>query len=334
MEAPQLLNPVNNSSTASSKLSWQSPSYPLYNSNPFRIQVDDSKDFSSINKDYYTANLSYTPTLSPGTWYWRVKAKDSTGSWSDWSTIWSFILSDSAINSSPSPEATPSFSPTPSSSSQTNIFTVSNIPSQINVNQSFNINVNLFLQNNPNTLFYLKGAFIKPGSSNYFGLTNTANGWAKNGATASSQKSITTDGSGNWSGTLETKPDPDDYGYQGSGNYIFKVARYNSSGSNLTWSDESNITITGNVTISSSTPSPAFSPKIATNLANSAQTKETTIKRRMPVLSPKDSTVAGIATKSATNTLIKSERKFNLFFIAAGVLVILGSIIYIAKSYK
>lgn len=108
---PTLLSPSDNSTVPSSKLQWQAPVYSLASPNPYRIQVDDDSTFSSINKDYYTDNIYYTPTLSLGNWYWRVKAKDTSGTWSDWSNIWSFILSDATPT--PSPSSTPSPTPTP-----------------------------------------------------------------------------------------------------------------------------------------------------------------------------------------------------------------------------
>src|SRR5688572_15168547 len=102
-DPPQLLSPSDGSTTSSSKLEWQIPSYSLYSGNNFRVQVDDDVSFSSLNKDYYTDNNYYTPTLADGVWYWRVKAKDVDGVWSDWSSIWSFNLSSSSeISPSPS----------------------------------------------------------------------------------------------------------------------------------------------------------------------------------------------------------------------------------------
>lgn len=138
-------------------------------------------------------------------------------------------------SSSPTPTPTPISTPTSTSSSST--FTISNVPSQIDSTESFSVSVNLSLQNSPNTIFYLKGAFKKTDSSNYFGLTKVSGSWIKNNKTYSDQYKITTDGSGLWSGTLEIQPDILDSGYEGSGDYIFKVARYSESGS-LSWSNE------------------------------------------------------------------------------------------------
>ena len=212
-------------------MTWQTPSYTLYSGNAYRVQVDDDSSFSSINKDYYTANTTYSPTLSDSTWYWKVKAKDSTAIWSDWSSIWSFTLSSTA--SSPSPSST---------SSTVSTFIISNVPSSIDSTQTFTVSVNLELSSYPNTKFYLKGAFAKSGSTNYFGYTKVFGNWVKNGSNYLDQYSITTDSLGKWSGNLEIQIDPLDNGYEGTGDYIFKVARYTTSGG-LSWTSEANIKI-------------------------------------------------------------------------------------------
>lgn len=296
-DPPQLSSPSDGSTTSSSKLEWQVPSYALYSGNSYRVQVDDDSSFSSLNKDYYTDNTHYTPTLSDGLWYWRVKAKDAGGVWSDWSSVWSFTLTSNSPNPSPSPTSDPSSDPAPTpiptptpqptpqptSSSQSSSFLISGVPSQINSDQSVNVIVNLSLPNNPNTKFYLKGAFKKSDGSNYFGQTLVSGSWVKNGSSFSSQFPITTDGSGNWSGNLEVMVDSEDSGFTGSGDYIFKVGRYTSSGSGPTWSNEITIKIVnvesgvqkvqGSTPIQTKTtnsPSPSAYKLTSTNTKNSS----------------------------------------------------------------
>lgn len=103
--APLLVSPQNNTTVNSSRLEWQIPSYSLYNNgSPYMVEVDDQESFADPEKDnIYRTNNYYTPQLNPGLWYWRVKAKDSSGTWSDWSNIWSFTL----IEATPTPEPTP-----------------------------------------------------------------------------------------------------------------------------------------------------------------------------------------------------------------------------------
>lgn len=146
--------------------------------------------------------------------------------------------------SSPIPSSSPTPTSTPSPTSPSSSFTTTNIPSQIDSSQSFTISLNLSLPDSPNSKFYLKGAFKKEGSSNYFGLTKVSSTWIKNSTSYSDQYPITTDSSGNFSGSLEVKVDPFDSGYEGGGDYIFKAARYSSTGSGPTWSNEQNVKIT------------------------------------------------------------------------------------------
>ena len=243
-DPPTLTSPSNNSTVTSSTLNWQAPSYSLYSTDPYRVQVDDDPSFPSatINKDYRTKNPYYSPVLNEGVWYWRVKAKDSSGIWSNWSGIWSFTLQTSSP-ATPTPTPSPTPSSTSPSSTVTSSFTVSDVPSQINSDQSFNVSANLSLPNNPDATFYLKGAFKKADSSNYFGLTKVSGIWIKNGSSYSEQYRITTNSTGNWSGNLEVQPDSGDSGFTGSGDYIFKVGRYTSSGSGPTWSNEATINL-------------------------------------------------------------------------------------------
>lgn len=170
--------------------------------------------------------------------------------------------------STPTPTSTSTPPPTTTiqSTSSPTLFTISNTPSQINSDQSFNISINLFLSDNPNTNFYLKGAFKKSDSSNYFGLTKVSGSWIKNGSSYASQFPITLDSSGHWSGNLEVKPDSDDSGFTGTGNYVLKAARYTSSGSGPTWSSETTINITSVNNNQSPTPTnPPVSPSPTTS---------------------------------------------------------------------
>ena len=314
--SPTLLSPADGSTVASSALTWQTPSYELYTGNPYRVQVDNDVSLSSPNKDYYTARTSYTPSLTDGLWYWRIKAKDSSGTWSDWSNIWSFTLS--STSPSPSPSSSHDPSPTPSSSTSS-FFSISNVPAQIDSTQNFSVAVTLSIPS-PNSTFYLKGAFKKKGSSNYFGLTKVGTSWIKNGEKYSEQYSITADGQGNWSGNLEIQPDATDSGFDGSGDYLFKVARYTSSGSGPTWTSETNIKINakeiekekeeGEEVVNLSKLSPQKSPAVLGKSKNVTD---------LPKLI--SSTPSAKLTSSPSSALVKSAQKknFNLFFLAGGI---------------
>lgn len=335
-DPPQLSSPSNNSSVFSSALNWQAPSYELYSSNPYRVQVDDDSSFpsSSINKDYYTKNTYYGPVLDAGIWYWRVKAKDSSGNWSDWSSVWSFTLGGSTSTPTPTASPTPSPTTTPSaagSSTTTSSFSISNSPSQINSDQSFTTLVNLSLPNNPNTIFYLKGAFKKSDSSNYFGQTKVSGSWIKNGSTYSSQLSITTDTSGNWSGNVEIMPDSEDSGFTDSGDYTFKIARYTSSGSGPTWSNESIISITGSKSTSTTQnssnpttkPTNTSKPSIIPQRITTQATTTAITKSNYQIAS-----VAGISSSSASppaKVEVKNQQQLNLAIWIGSILIFAGS---------
>ncbi|MEK6808212.1 MAG: hypothetical protein AABY14_00830, partial [Nanoarchaeota archaeon] len=102
-EPPTLISPNNGSTVTTSKLEWQSPSYPIYTQgSPYVVQIKNIPTFTSQD-DRYKTNTYYTPQLSNGSWYWRVKAKDAIGTWSEWSNTWSFSLVTSTITTTPTP---------------------------------------------------------------------------------------------------------------------------------------------------------------------------------------------------------------------------------------
>ena len=349
-----ILEPVNNSeiSDTSPKLSWQYTGNCPTDSSCFRVELDDAENFSSVDKSTYTNNTYYTPqNLSVKPWYWRVKAKNTSGEWSDWATG-KFTIKETANPSSPSPPNSPS-SPQPSPTTQnkqTSVFNISNTPSETNSNQEFNVTVEIESSNNPDTVLYLKGAFTKSGSTNYFGKTKVGGEWIKNSETASRQLQIKTDSSGKWKGNLTVIADTEDSGFDGSGNYIFKAGKYNSSGSGLSWSNETNIKINyieenkeetkkSNSTLTSPTP------LTSSNLSKSL------VKNTLASESAEFGEVAGESTHSYTLKLgekipdesfdsasdkekerIASQQKVNWFFIVGGILsLIVGSALLVYR---
>ncbi|OGE32095.1 hypothetical protein A2631_03175 [Candidatus Daviesbacteria bacterium RIFCSPHIGHO2_01_FULL_44_29] len=346
--SPPQTSPADSSTVTTTKMVWQAPSYSLYtDGSPYLIQVDEENSFGSPYRNTYLSNTSYTPTLSYGLWYWRVKAKDSSGTWSDWSNVWSFTLA--ATLPSPTPTPSPSPSPTPSpiaASTPTQTFSVSNLPSSINSSDPYTITLQL-ANFTANTQYYLKGAFQKSGSSNYFGQTRVGDSWIKNNQTYSSQLPITTDSSGNWSGNLEVKVDPEDSGFTGSDSYIFKVARYSGTGS-ISWSSEQTVSLTDSSTstssLSSSTaletsgspspsPIPSASGDSSTKLQAVAQSADLHYSSfTLPTLSSNSATVAGIAVENTPEVKVKSS-KIALIPTLFGVVLVAGSGVFLAFKH-
>jgi hypothetical protein len=91
---------------------------------------------------------------------------------------------------------------------------------------------------------YIKGAFFKDGSSNYFGLTKLGDSWVKNSTTALSQRGVII---GNWDNNIEVKPDYLDSGFTGIGDYKFKLGFYYlTSGGNVSsvnWSNDIGVSL-------------------------------------------------------------------------------------------
>lgn len=78
---------------------------------------------------------------------------------------------------------------------------------------------------------YLKGAFFKEGSTNYFGYTKKDESWVKNSTTAVDQRQITI---GQWDGSVIVRSDFSDSGYTGASAYNLKLGYYYiTSGGNI-----------------------------------------------------------------------------------------------------
>jgi len=99
---------------------------------------------------------------------------------------------------------------------------------------------------------YLKGAFYKDGSTNYFGFTKSNDSWIKNSATSLFQREVLI---GAWDNQVFVKPDYEDTGFTGAGDYKFKLGFYylSSSGniSSVNWSSND-----FNVSLSAPSPTP------------------------------------------------------------------------------
>lgn len=333
VDSPYLISPSDNSAESKSpKLVWEYTGECVQSGSCFLVEVDNSPDFSSPEKSSYTNNFSYSPQgTTEGLWHWRVKAKDKSEKWGGWSNVFKFIISQSNTNSppplgSPKPSAEAA-TPQPSTSKKTeSIFNIKDNPSEINSDQEFEVSVSLKLQDKSNSTFYLKGAFKKEGSANYFGET-LGSEWIANNEKYSKQYKATTDSGGTWEGKIKIKPDPEDSGFEGTGEYIFKVARYSDTGSGPAWSNETKVKINA---VSTPKPSPSEDPKEEIPEEKDIDITPSLVNLPSKNYEIKIASVAGEATISNNITLeeqtrVLEEKKINWLLIILGSGTLIGS---------
>lgn len=236
----------------------------------------------------------------------------------------------------PTSAATSSPTSQPSSSSQRSSFTISYAIDQITSTDSLTVPTTLILPSSPNSKFYLKGAFKKTDNSNYFGLTQVGNAWVNNGTSYSKQFPIITDSIGYWTGNLAIKVDTEDSGFTGSGDYIFKVARYSQSGSGPTWSNEVSLQIVASTVnddqSTTANNSPTNSPKSSTNVKGSPKS----VGKFGSSIIKNQATIAGIATKTAQSSpLVKSNPpQINWWLIGGGLISLGVAIFLLVKAFR
>jgi uncharacterized delta-60 repeat protein len=88
LTAPVLRKPTDGSSTNKLKFQW----YKVEGAVEYQVQVDNDADFSSPEIDATSSKTKYKPDVMPpfGDYYWRVRARDAAGNWSEWSDVWGF----------------------------------------------------------------------------------------------------------------------------------------------------------------------------------------------------------------------------------------------------
>lgn len=159
-------------------------------------------------------------------------------------------------------------------------------------------------------IYRLRIALAQPGTSNYFGSTYNGSFWY-NGTPSpiiyANFLSITTDGNGAWSGSIQGEIDSDDPNFTtGSGTYDLKVGRYTQTGSSATWSDPISVSIV-------LAPTPTSLP---TNTPTPIPTPTPTITFITPTPTPKISS----PTKSANPTISMSVSPTNVASASSDVL--------------
>lgn len=237
----------------------------------------------------------------------------------------------------PTPSSTPSSTASPTTSSKPAItFTLSSVPSNINSDQEFEVSVSAS-NLDPNTIYYLKGAFQKGGSSNYFGKTQVSGNWIKNNQTYLSQYQITTDGSGGWNGKIKITPDEEDGGFTGSGSYIFKVGRYTKTGSGPSWSNESTVNITTSEKSQGATTNDEIAksspPQSTASIVNSGQTQKKKLLTLASASAELSASVAGIEANDQEEIIESyTNPRQNYYFYSGVFILILGISYFLYKS--
>lgn len=341
-------------------------------------KVDGSNYFGLTQKDgnwvtYTSSNFSTLPEVTTddqGTWHGTLKIKLDTAS-SNFNGNGNYVLqikrfteggsssfSDNQVQvavsgsvASPAPSASsgPTASSSPDASLDSNDgklhFTFSAAPSSVNSDQTFSVSV-VLSNDKPNQELYLKGAFFKDGSTNYFGKTQINGTLVKNSASYSDQQKITTDSGGNWSGSLTVMPDDSDSGFTGSGNYKFKIAKYTSSGSGPTWTDSVTITINYIATPApSSNPTATPKPSASGIVLGTSRGTSSIDDGSSHVLLTDAGGLATIPDLESTNSAtppaavnLKMDPPtagfYNWWYIGLGLVTLLGSIIPLVKSGK
>jgi len=90
---PTLASPANGTTTNNNKptFSW----YSVTGASVYALMVSNSSGFSTlwINESSLTGSSYASPSaLADGTYYWRVRARDSQQVWGEWSSVWSITI--------------------------------------------------------------------------------------------------------------------------------------------------------------------------------------------------------------------------------------------------
>lgn len=91
-DIPDLLTPADNFTTGDSTptFSWTGSSLATQ----YELQIGSNPNFINLVVDAIVADTDFTPTspLGLGIFYWRVRAQDAAGNWTEWSQVWVFSV--------------------------------------------------------------------------------------------------------------------------------------------------------------------------------------------------------------------------------------------------
>lgn len=285
-----------------------------YNGSDYSRYLPVTIDSTNTWSGEIQAKLDKSSPYFKGNDFYNLKVRRYTKSGSSytWSNEVGVNIEDSTPTTTPTPQPTsqPSTASTPKTS-----FVISS--SQTSLEQVEVLTTTVAMTGlKPNTSYFLKGAFRKPSSINYFGQTQVDTTWVKNNKSYSNQFPIESDNQGALNGSLSFLPDFEDSGFAGEGEYLFKVARYTSEGSGPAWSNELTITLPPKPTLAKTSHSPR-----PLNTQNSLNTLTPNSSIQIPVLGSASGSAA-LETKS--NQLPRIKRFEAKFILLASILFLVG----------
>jgi len=98
-------------------------------------------------------------------------------------------------------------------------------PNVIEADSTFEVLVN-FVTTAKKTTYFLAGSFYKQKGGKLFGYTQVGDGFVSRVASPSSYFPITTSDEGSWSGKIKLKAGIDGEGFEGEGDYYFRIDRF------------------------------------------------------------------------------------------------------------
>lgn len=130
-------------------------------------------------------------------------------------------------------------------------------PALSSPDDEYTVDIVLDINANDNAVYYLRGVFYKPDSSNYCGFTWNNNLWFSGPYTSNEGWKnflAVSINNNSWSGELKAKIDSSDSGCNDSGEYRFKVQRFTANSASGSFDTQTEQVV--QITIPTPTPSP------------------------------------------------------------------------------
>lgn len=150
--------------------------------------------------------------------------------------------------------------------------------SEISHEQELTVQVSLSIQASNSTNYYLRGVFYKEGTSDYCGFTWNGNDWfagpySSNEGWKKFLKISIQENS--WSGEIKAKIDPSDSGCKESGEYKFKIQRFNETSGSSAFDDQNTLSVLIVIPSPTHSPTPTVKPTSAPKPTSSPKPEAT-----------------------------------------------------------